>query len=619
MTPRWLLLTVVVGVALVACAGPRAVADKPGAVAEKPKQTAEQRWIDRTLAHMTLREKVGQLFVINGYGQSVTDPNQQMVAFNQQYYGVNNIQQLIAKYHPGGFIYFNWTNNLQSPQQIVALSNGIQRLSKVPSLISTDQEQGEVLRIGPPATVLPGNMALGAVHQPGLARQAALITGVELRAMGINVDDAPVVDVNVNPLNQADGIRSFGDRAPFVAAFARNAVLGYQKKQSTVGVAATSKHFPGLGDTTINSDNGKSISEQTLAQVRSTNFPPFRAAMKAGLDMVMAGHIVFPKIKQGPGISSLDPFYVDGLLRGELGFDGVVLTDALDAGALAGLTPQRIALGAIRAGDDLLLEIGQSGVDTGKADLVTGYPAVLRAVQTGKISKRRLDQSLRRILRLKWRLGLSAHKLTPPSRVTKAVGTPGHLLFATALSNSSITLVKNGAGLLPLTANSGNKVLVTGFGEVTTATLGQDLGARGLVPQVLDTGYSPSPTQIDAAVAAAKASDLVVLSTFNAWGSPSQLQLVNALLLSGTPVVVAAVGTPYDIAYFPSASTFITSYDYQPVSLHALVRAMFGEIQTRGRLPVTIREPSPSTKVLYPFGYGLRLQNSASGQRRSSP
>ena len=554
---------------------------------------------------MTLREKVGQLFVVNGYGQSVTDPNPQMVAYNQQYYGVSTIKQLLAKYHPGGIIYFDWTNNLQSPRQIVALSNGIQRLSKIPALISTDQEQGEVLRIGPPATVLPGNMALGATHQPGLARQAALITGVELRAMGINVDDAPVVDVNVNPLNEADGIRSFGDRADFVAAFARNAVLGYQEKQSTAGVAATAKHFPGLGATTVNSDNGKSISEQTLAQVRSTNFPPFRAAIRAGIDMVMAGHIVFPKIKQGPGISSLDSFYVKGLLRGELGFKGVVITDALDAGALAGLTPQEIALDAIRAGDDLLLEVGQSGVDTGKANLVSAYPAVLRAVQTGRISKSRLDQSLRRILRLKWKLGLAAHKLTPPSRIPKAVGTSGHLLFASSLSNRSITLLRNDAPQqLPL-AGGGRKVLVTGFGQTTTATLGADIAARGDATQVLDTGSSPTQAQITQAVAEAGQSDVVVVSTFNAWGSPAQIQLVNALIQTGKPVIVAAVGTPYDIAYLSEAHTFITSLDYQPVSLHALVRAMFGEINTQGTLPVTITEAPPSTKVLYPFGYGI--------------
>jgi beta-N-acetylhexosaminidase len=605
----------VAGAALVACAGPGAAVKKTH---PRPKPSAESRWVEKTLSHMTLRQKVGQLFVINGYGQSVQDPNPQMVAFNKQYYGVRTIKQLLSKFQPGGIIYFNWTNNLQNPAQIVALSNGIQRLSKIPMLISTDQEQGEVLRIGPPATVFPGNMALGATRDQDLARVAANITGFELRAMGINVDDAPVVDVNVNPLNEADGIRSYGDRPDFVASLAAAQVEGYQTRQRFSGVAATAKHFPGLGDMTINSDNGKSISEQTLAEVRSTNFPPFKAAMKAGLDLVMAGHIVFPNVTPPRGISSLSRFFVGRLLRHDLGYHGVVITDALNAGALAGLSPQTVALGAIRAGDDLLLEIGQTGVDSGKADLITAYAAVLTAVQTGDLGMRRLNQSVRRILRLKWRLGLARTRYTDPSRIAE-VGIPTHLAVAEQVSNRSITLLKNSDGLLPLAPNTGKKVLVTGFGQTTTATLGQDLAARGLVPQVLDTGFSPSPTQIEQAVADAKASDLVVLSTFNAWSSPSQLQLVNEVLQTGTPVIVAAVGTPYDIAYFPGASTFITGYDYQPVSLHALVRAMFGEIQISGKLPVTIMEPPPSTKVLYPFGYGLRFQKSASSQRRSSP
>jgi beta-N-acetylhexosaminidase len=591
-----------IGAALVACAGPGA-AVKTGAK-PKPKPSAETRWVQRTLAHMTLQEKVGQLFVVNGYGQSVDDQTPQMVAYNQQYYGVSTIAQLIRTYHPGGIIYFNWTNNLQSPDQIVGLSNGIQRASKVPMLISTDQEQGEVLRIGPPATVFPGNMALGATRSQSLAGQAARITGLELRAMGINVDDAPVVDVNVNPLNEADGIRSYGDRPDFVSGFALAQVLGYQTQQSTTGVAATAKHFPGLGDTTINSDNGVSVSQQTLAEIRATNFPPFKAAMKAGLDMVMAGHIVFPNITPPRGISSLSPFFVGKLLRKELGFDGVVITDALNAGALAGLTPQRVALGALHAGDDLLLEIGQTGVDSGKADLVVAYPAVLQAVRKGTITKRRLDRSVERILRLKWKLGLAKRKLTNPARIGEEVGTPEHLAVATEASNKSITLLKNSAGILPLAPNTGKKVLVTGFGQTTTATLGQDLTARGLTAQVLATGSAPSQAQITQAVTDAGASDLVVVSTFNAWGSPTQVQLVNALIATGKPVVVVAVGTPYDVAYLPNASTFITSYDYQPVSLHALVRALFGEIQTTGKLPVTITKPS-SPEVVYPFGFGL--------------
>jgi beta-N-acetylhexosaminidase len=577
---------------------------------------AESQWIQRTLAHMTLAEEVGQLFVINGYGQSVNDTNPAMVKLNREYYGVSTIAQLIAKFHPGGIIYFSWTNNLQDPAQIVSLSNGIQRLelrerTRVPMLISTDQEQGEVLRIGPPATVFPGNMALGATGDLGLARQAAQITGIELRALGINVDNAPVVDVNVNPLNEADGVRAYGDRPAIVSQFAAAQVLGYQAGPRSSGVAATAKHFPGLGDVALNSDTGAAVSPQTLAQVEQTNLPSFRAAIASGVGQVMVGHIVFPRITGRKLPSSLSSLFVNGLLRGTLGYNGPVVTDTLDASALSAYRPSQIALMALRAGDDQLLEIAQDqsvgGQDTPPANLLAGYNAALGAVRTHAISKQRLDQSVTRILALKWQLGLVANPLSNPSAWKRVVGTPAHEAVARTASNRSVVLVRNSAGVLPLAAHTGKKVLITGFGQVTTATIGQDIGAQGLTPQVLATGSAPSGAMISSAVAAARQSDIVVVSTFNAWtpGTPGQLNLVGALLATGKPVVVAAVGTPYDIAYLPGATTFITSLDYQPVSLHALVRAIFGQVKPSGKLPVTITRPGRPRAVLYPFGYGL--------------
>jgi beta-N-acetylhexosaminidase len=577
---------------------------------------AESRWIQSTLAHMTLAEEVGQLFVINGYGQSVNDTNPAMVKLNREYYGVSTIAQLIAKFHPGGIIYFSWTNNLQDPAQIVSLSNGIQRLAlreptRVPMLISTDQEQGEVLRIGPPATVFPGNMALGATGDLGLARKAAQITGIELRALGINVDNAPVVDVNVNPLNQADGVRAYGDRPTVVSQFAAAQVLGYQAGLSSSGVAATAKHFPGLGDVALNSDTGAAVSPQTLAQVKQTSLPSFRAAIASGVGQVMVGHIVFPRITGRKLPSSLSSLFVNGLLRGTLGYNGPVVTDTLDASALSAYRPAQIALMALRAGDDQLLEIAQDqsvgGQDTPPANLLAGYNAVLGAVRTHAISKQRLDQSVVRILALKWQLGLVANPLSNPSAWKRVVGTPAHEAVAHTASNRSVVLVRNSAGVLPLAAHTGKKVLITGFGQVTTATIGKDIAAQGLTPQVLATGSAPSGAMISSAVAAARQSDLVVVSTFNAWtpGDSGQLDLVRSLLATGKPVVVAAVGTPYDIAYLPGAATFITSLDYQPVSLHALVRAIFGQVKPSGKLPVTITRPGRPNAVLFPFGYGL--------------
>jgi beta-N-acetylhexosaminidase len=579
--------------------------------------SSEDAWVARTLARMTLPEEVGQLFEVNGYGSSVRDRNPMMVKLNRRYYGVDNIAGLIKKYHLGGIIYFAWTNNFGTgskvnPAQIVGLSNGIQRVAlsqrtRVPMVISTDQEQGEVLRIGAPATVFPGSMALGATRDARLARQAAAVTGVELRAMGINVDNAPVTDVNINPLNQADGIRAYGDRINLVSNLGVAQVRGYQTHQATTGVGATSKHFPGFGDTTSNSDFSKTISPQTLSQVKRMNFPSLRASIKAGVARVMVTHILFPKITGGRIPSSMSRFWITKMQRGYLHYDGPVVTDALDATAVNGFSPQRVALSAFNAGADELLEIAQYNppgtIDKAPADLVPAYKAVLNAVRTHRISRRRLDQSVTRILRLKRQLGLVRQPLTNPNRWRKVVGTRRHLAAANAVAIRSITLVKNSARLLPLRSRTGKKVLVAGL---NTSTIAQDVGARGLNATALATGINPSAATIAQAVAAATSNDLAIVTTFNAWSNPGQVNLVKALIATGKPVIVAAVGTPYDIAYFPTATTFITSYDFQSVSLHPMVAAMFGAFPTHGKLPVTITQPPPSRKVLFPFGFGLR-------------
>ena len=386
---------------------------------------------------MTLDEKVGQLFEINGFGAGIRDKSPQMVKLNRQFYGVSNMAQLIRKFKPGGIIYFDWSNKLEDPRKVAALSNGIQRVARrqgagVPMLISTDQEEGEVTRIGAPASVFPGNMALGATRGIGLTRRAARITGEELRAMGINVDNAPVVDTNLNPLNEADGIRSFGDRPSFVARYGVAAVRGYQTRASATGVAATAKHFPGLGDVAINPDDGAVSSPQTLAEVNKYNFPTLSAAIHAGVDQVMVTHILFPKITGSKFPSSLSLFWVDGELRGYLGYRGVIITDALDAAAVSSFPPAQVALRASGRGNDLLLEIAQpeelEGSDKPPANLLAARRAILAAVKRNPERMRELKASVVRILRLKWQLGLVADPLVEPGRVKQRgrhAGSPG--------------------------------------------------------------------------------------------------------------------------------------------------------------------------------------------------
>lgn len=575
----------------------------PQAVPGHGQNKCIDREVRAVMRRMSLPEKVGQMFVSYAYGTNANTEDPTDVAANHQLYGndVDNAAQLIDKYHLGGIIYFTWSNTLSDPYQIAGLSNGVQRAgmaqsTPIPLLISADQEGGIVTRIGAPASVSPGNMAIGATFRPDLARSAAAVTGTELRAMGIDVDDAPVVDVNTNPQNAADGPRSFGDRAGMVSRFAAAAVRGYQQPD---GVAAQAKHFPGLGDTTVNTDNGVAVTHETRAQIMRTDIPPFRAAIRAGVDSIMAAHIVAPALDPSGAPASLSKPIVTGLLRHQLGYDGLVYTDALSAGALANISPNQVVLRAINAGDDELLM---------PPNLPSAVQAVLHAVRSGTISRARIDQSVYRILRLKFERGLFRDPYTNAAAVKSTVGTAQHLQTMARIAQRSITLLKNGDHVLPLAARSGKHVLVTGWGVSTTQNLAGDLSAKGLTIQVLWTG-SPDQKAIDAAVAAAKQNDVTVVTTNNAWADPTQQQLVRALLATGKPIVVAAVGGPYDIAYFPSAPTYLATYGYQPVSMTALANTLVGA-DPAGRLPVTI-PTAGGHRTLFPYGAGIGYHQQA--------
>jgi beta-N-acetylhexosaminidase len=592
---RWLvkpvLLAAVTATAAAAlCAPAFAAPAAPGPSADA-RIAAQVRAV---MARMTLTDKVEQMFVSYVYGQSATTEDATDVANNHTLYGasVDNGADLLAQYHLGGIIYFTWSNTLTDPQQIGALSNGLQRAAMsganpIPVQVSTDQEGGIVNRIGAPVAVSPGNMAIGATFDPADAYREAATSGAELRAMGINVDDAPVVDVNTDPRNSADGPRSFGDNPAMVSAMAASAVLGYQQ----AGVAAQAKHFPGLGDTTVNTDNGVAVTNETRAQIMSTDIPSFRAAIAAGVQSIMAAHIVAPAIDPSGLPASLSRPIVTGLLRNTLHYNGVVITDSLGAAALAGIPEDQIILDAINAGDDELLMPGHV-----PADIQT----VLDAVAAGTITQARIDQSVTRILTAKAKLGLFGNPYTTAAKITATVGTPAHQATMADIARHSITLVRNANKALPI--RRGNHVLVTGWGAGSTQTLTNDIAATGLTVQRMYTG-SPGQASIDAAVAAARANDVTVVTTGNAWADPAQQNLVAALLATGKPVVVASIEGPYDASYFPTAPTYVAAYDYQPVSLKALADALVGAAKPTGHLPVTIPNQDGSG-TLFRYGTG---------------
>jgi beta-N-acetylhexosaminidase len=564
-----------------------------------PAAASSSDRIDQIINRMTLPEKVGQLFVTYAYGQTAGTTDPADVAHNEQELGVANGKELIEKYHVGGVIYFAWSNNVANPEQIAGLSNGLQRVatsqrSGIPLLISTDQEHGVVTRVGPPATQLPGNMALGAGRSVPNAYDAARISGKELRAIGINQDFAPVSDVNVNAQNPVIGVRSFGSDPSLVSDMVSASVEGYQ----SANVAATAKHFPGHGDTATDSHYGVPIINHTRAQWDSIDAPPFRAAISRGIDTIMTAHIVVPALDPSGVPATLSKPIITDILRGEMGYDGVVITDALTMqGVRDGFGDDRIPVLALKAGVDQLLMPAP-----GKLDIA--YHAVLDAVRSGELTEDRIDQSVHRVLQLKMTRGLfkPMNVFVDESKVSTLVGTAAHMERAQEITDATVTLVKDDANTLPL-AKGTQKVLVTGAS--VTAGLAKRISDRGPEATAINTGTAPDDAAIAAAVAKAQDNDHVVVATNKAWTSAGQQKLVKQLVATGKPVVVVAVRDPYDIAYFTDAPTYLATYSTTSTSIESLARVLFGEVQPAGLLPVAIPAAGDPGTTLYPFGHGL--------------
>jgi beta-N-acetylhexosaminidase len=549
--------------------------------------------VDALMAKMSLEERVGQLFVTYAYGDDAETATAADVSQNRSLYGVDNGKALLDKYHLGGIIYFTWANNLKAPEQIARLSNGLQRASKVPLLISTDQEMGLVVRVGPPATQFPGSMAVGASRNGDDACTAAAITGQELRVLGITQNFAPVADVNVNPQNPVIGIRSFGEDPTLVAQMIGRQVTCMQSRE---GVAATAKHFPGHGDTNVDSHTGIPLIGHSVAEWQTIDAPPFQSAIAAGIDSIMTAHIVVPALDPSGDPATLSRPILTGILREQLGYRGVVITDSLGmAGVRQKYGDDRIPVLALKAGVDQLLM---------PAKLDVAYQAVLGAVRNGELTEARIDESVRRVLELKERRGL-LENATVDEAVSGKIGTPEHLAAAQALADHTITLVKNEDELLPWTKDSGKSVFVTGWGDTTTVTIAKKIRDRGLSADAMSTGTSPAQAQIDAAVAAAATHDFVVVTT-NGVGSADAPQslLVKALVATGKPVVTVAARAPYDVANLPATPAHLLTYGTADVSLESLVRVLFAEVAPSGKLPVTVPAGATQSSPLA-FGYGL--------------
>src|SRR5699024_513134 len=539
---------------------------------------------------MTIEEKVGQLFIVHVYGKTPTDPEYEDINLNNNR-GGKNFKEVIENFHVGGVIYFNWTDNIGTPleaAQVNDLSNGLQEIAleqnnEIPLFVSTDQEGGIVQRVTSPATVFPGNMAIGATQSEEYAAQSASVLGNELSSLGINMNFAPTIDVNMNPDNPVIGVRSFGEDPHWVSKLGVAQINSYQDEN----VIASAKHFPGHGDTDVDSHHGLPIIDHDLETLHEIDLKPFKAAIDAGIDSIMTAHIVVPAIDDSGLPATLSKPIITDLLREELGYNGLVITDSLGMSG-ANVYPQdRVPVEAFKAGVDVLLN---------PPNVEVAYNGVLEAVQSGEISEERLDESVYRILSAKMDKDLFEGPFTDSDEIDN-IGTDEHLQVAEDIAEKSITLVKNDDTLLPLQKESGD-LFITGPSQAKPDVLSELLIDKGFVASSFETGTSPTTTEISEAVEQAEEAERIIITTYTANTNEAQQQLVEELQELGKPVIIAALGNPYDLIAFPEVDAYINTYSYLDVSIPALADVIVGDVNPFGRLPVTIPD-------LYDAGYGL--------------
>ncbi|MFV2174711.1 glycoside hydrolase family 3 protein [Actinomadura sp. LOL_016] len=539
---------------------------------------------DAYLARMTDAEKVGQLVMAVTLDGPDGMPNEQT-------------RHLVQDLKLGSFI----TSEPRTPGLTARYNNRLQRWAEdtrlgLPLLASGDFEFGTTHNVREGTTALPNALGLGAARTPALAREAALITAAEARAMGFHWNYAPVADVNTRPENPIIGVRSFGERTDLVSGLVGTQVSAYRE----AGMIATPKHFPGHGDTETDSHTGLPSVGYDRATLERTHLPPFEAAIGAGVPAIMTAHVIVEAID--PELpATLSPKVLTGLLRGEMGFDGLIVTDGMAMDAIDENWGTRDAtVMAIKAGADIVMSTGDHASSVEAVDALAG------ALRSGELPAARVDESVRRVLELKCAYDVAGHRFAIPEA---AEAVSGNALFrqrARRMGVAATTLVKNEGGVLPFDPGSGKRTLVAGVVQTEPFAGALNAVADGPVTRWQASSPDPSDAEIAEAVRAARGADRIVVATFSSATLPDgQARLVRALRATGKPVAAVAIGLPYDITAYPDVDAYITTYGTtartQRVStaMHeGAAEVVFGR-RPGGRLPVTIGD-------LYPYGHGLR-------------
>ncbi len=535
---------------------------------------APQKWAVNQLKKLTLEEKVGQMFA---------------PAFHPRYYNEDNayferLLDMVRKNHIGGVAFYRGET-----YAVARCIERLQRESKHPLLVMADVEWGIPMRIDHGTEFLQ-NMALGATGSEEYAYQMGEVTAREAKAIGVHMAYAPVVDVNNNPDNIIINTRSYGEDPAMVGKLGSAYIRGLQSQ----GVYATAKHYPGHGDTDVDSHLGLPTITASQERIRNVELAPFRDAVAAGVKGIMVSHITFSAFPQMEGRpATLDKYFIEDVLRKEMGFDGLLISDAMDMGGITrNYWSGEAAVAAINAGVDVILI---------PPDLEATCNFVIEAVREGRISMAHIDEAVSRILRVKGKHGLHRHPTIDLDTVEKHLASPENLAKAQEIADASMTLLKDDKSIFPFHADTLDSVLVVSITDRNNAssyasTLTREVARR--IPTVKQAYIDPrtSEGEIREIIEMAEKSRTVIAGIFVRWGShkgsvslpDTTVKLLDEFFKIDKPMAVASFGSPYVIRQLPEIPSYICAYGTAPLAVASGVKAMFGEIPFQGKLPVSI-------------------------------
>lgn len=532
-----------------------------------------------SLKNNQLKKKAGQLLIIGFDGKTVPQ----------------SVKELIEKYHIGGIILFS--RNIGTPQETLALTTELQKIAKEvgyeqPLLICIDQENGVVRRLEEGYSIFPGAMTLGATGNPDNAYEIGMATGRELKALGINWNLAPVLDMNNNPDNPVIGVRSFGESPEQVAQFGKATMQGMQ----TAGIATALKHFPGHGDTKTDSHLDLPVITHSRKRLDQIELKPFKECIESGADTVMAAHVYFPTIEDEPDVpATLSRKVITDLLREELGFNGVVTTDCMEMNAISEtIGTEKGAVKALTAGVDLIMVSHRMDRQIGAIEEIS------RAIESGEINEKIIDKSIRRIkaLRSKY-LSWDDLSLNLTSHSLNIVGNKTFEEMAYEVYKQGVTIVRND-GVLPMSIDKevrtlvinpeNSKILGVEDRKQSRSSLGDAVKEYNPYADVYQIPRTMNESEIETVYKMASQYDLVIIGTLSIDAKSYEVNLIEKLLDSKIKIIIVGMRNPYDLIYLSNITTYINTYEFSYPALKVAAGAIYGREEVTGKSPVTLRK-----------------------------